>query len=110
LELSYAAAKATEAAAPEATQAATAAPSRIADTPTRGYACEASMARHRVATASAVDLLLGSRPTRFLTRLSSRIADGIVRCMPLSRPQPVPDLFSAVADHEPVASENPHPT
>jgi hypothetical protein len=33
--------------------------------------------------------------------LLSRIADGIVRCMPLSRPQPVPDLFSAAADHEP---------
>jgi hypothetical protein len=46
-----AAAKTTEAAAPEATEAATAAPSRITDTPTRGYACEASMAGHRVATA-----------------------------------------------------------
>jgi len=31
----------------------------------------------------------------------SRIANGIVRCMPLSRPQPVPDLFSAAADHKP---------
>jgi hypothetical protein len=36
---------ATKAAAPEATEAATAAPSRIADTPTRGYkAREAAMA------------------------------------------------------------------
>jgi hypothetical protein len=39
--------KASEAAA---TEAATAAPSRIANTPTRGYACEASMAGHRAAT------------------------------------------------------------
>jgi hypothetical protein len=45
-----AAAETTEAAAPEATEAATAAPSRIAGTPTRGYACEASMAGHRAAT------------------------------------------------------------
>jgi hypothetical protein len=44
---------------------------------------------------------VGSRPARFLTGLLSRIAGGIVRCMPLSRPQPVPDLFSAAADHEP---------
>jgi hypothetical protein len=38
----HVAAAATKAAAPEATEAATAAPSRIANTPTRG--CEASMA------------------------------------------------------------------
>jgi hypothetical protein len=44
---------------------------------------------------------VSSRPARFLTRLLSRVAGGIVRCMPLSRHQPVPDLFSAAADHEP---------
>jgi hypothetical protein len=30
-----------------------------------------------------------------------RDAGGIVCCMPLSRTQPMPDLFGAVADHEP---------
>jgi hypothetical protein len=30
------------------------------------------------------------RPTRFSTRLLARIAGGIVRVMPLSRPQPMP--------------------
>ena len=30
-----------------------------------------------------------------------RNAGGIVCCMPLSRTQPMPDLFGAVADHEP---------
>jgi hypothetical protein len=44
---------------------------------------------------------VGSRPARFSTRLLSRISGGIVRCMSLSRPQPVQDLFSAEADHEP---------
>jgi hypothetical protein len=44
--LPHAAAKATEAAAPEATQASTAAPRRIAGTPTHGYEAtrEAAMA------------------------------------------------------------------
>jgi hypothetical protein len=42
----------------------------------------------------------GCQAARFLTRLLSRIAGGIVRCMPLSRPQLVPDLFSAAGDHE----------
>src|SRR5262245_43571291 len=40
----------------------------------------------------------------FLThwsRLLPRNAGGIVCCMPLSRTQPMPDLFGAVADHEP---------
>jgi hypothetical protein len=35
------------------------------------------------------------------SRLLPRNADGIVCCMPLSRTQPMPDLFGAVADHEP---------
>ena len=39
-------------------------------------------------------------PARFWIRLLSLTADGIVRHMPLSRPQPMPDLFSAVADQE----------
>jgi hypothetical protein len=33
--------------------------------------------------------------------LLPRDAGGIVCCMPLSRTQPMPDLFGAVADHEP---------
>jgi hypothetical protein len=37
----------------------------------------------------------------FSTCLLSRIAGGIVRLMPLSRPQPMPDLFGAVPGHEP---------
>jgi hypothetical protein len=37
----------------------------------------------------------------FLTCLLSRNGGGIVRCMPLSRPQLEPGLFSAAADHEP---------
>jgi hypothetical protein len=45
----HAAPKTTEAAATEAAQAAFTAPSRLAHTPTRGYACEASMAGHRAA-------------------------------------------------------------
>jgi hypothetical protein len=36
----------------KASEAATAATSRIANPPTRGYACEASMAGHRAATAA----------------------------------------------------------
>jgi hypothetical protein len=39
-------------------------------------------------------------PTRWF-RLLPRNAGGIVCCMPLSRTQPMPDLFGAVADHEP---------
>jgi hypothetical protein len=39
-------------------------------------------------------------PTHW-SRLLPRNAGGIVCCMPLSRPQPMPDLFGAVADHEP---------
>ena len=39
-------------------------------------------------------------PTRW-SRLLPRDAGGIVCCMPLSRTQPMPDLFGAVADHEP---------
>ena len=35
------------------------------------------------------------------SRLLPRNAGGIVCCMPLSRTQPMPDLFGAVADHEP---------
>ena len=35
------------------------------------------------------------------SRLLPRNAGGIVGCMPLSRTQPMPDLFGAVADHEP---------
>ena len=46
----HAAPKTTDAAT-EAAQAAFAAPSRLAHTPTRGYACEASMAGHRAAMA-----------------------------------------------------------
>ena len=39
-------------------------------------------------------LFLDSRSAQFLTRLLSRIAGGIVRCMPLSRTQqPAADLF-----------------
>ena len=40
-------------------------------------------------------------PARFLAHLLCLIAGGIVRCMPLSRTQPMPDLFWAAADHEP---------
>jgi hypothetical protein len=39
-------------------------------------------------------------PTRW-SRLLPRNAGGIVCCMPLSRTQPMSDLFGAVADHEP---------
>src|SRR5262245_31681333 len=39
-------------------------------------------------------------PTHW-SRLLPRIAGGIVSCMPLSRAQLMPDLFGAVADHEP---------
>jgi hypothetical protein len=39
-------------------------------------------------------------PTHW-SRLLARNAGGIVGCMPLSRTQPIPDLFGAVADHEP---------
>jgi hypothetical protein len=39
-------------------------------------------------------------PTRW-SRLLPRNAGGIVCCMSLSRTQPMPDLFGAVADHEP---------
>ena len=46
-------------------------------------------------------LFLDAKSAQFSTRLLSGIASGIVRGMPLSRPQPVPDLFSAAADHEP---------
>src|SRR5262249_45302836 len=35
------------------------------------------------------------------SRLLPRNAGGIVYCMPLGRTQPMPDLFGAVADHEP---------
>jgi hypothetical protein len=42
----------------------------------------------------------GKFPTRW-SRLLPRNAGGIVCCMPLSRTQPMPDLFGAVADHEP---------
>src|SRR5262249_4387148 len=36
------------------------------------------------------------------SRLLPRNAGGIVCCMPLSRTQPMPDLFRSVADHDPL--------
>jgi hypothetical protein len=62
--------KATEAAAPEATEAATAAPRRIAGTPTHGYA-----ATREAAKAASIRLSLGSptaaAPWRSLPQVST---------------------------------------